>query len=224
MNGMIAWWAKNPIAANLLMVAIIVTGIFGFFNLDREIVPRPKVSQIEVSSAWQGASPRDVQEQIITRIEEAVADLDGVDFLEARAFEGGGRVTIKTKVNVDFDKMLDDVKTRVDGINNLPPDAFRLTVRRSEVEIDYMYMALYGKMDRLNLQLIADDIRDEMARLYGGELTQDITQLDREITIEIAEDKLRQFGLTFQQVASAISGASVNLSAGEVYGRNAFHQ
>ena len=216
MRGLIAWWAKNPVAANLLMLAIIVIGLFGFFKLEREIFPGIKINEIRVESAWQGASPRDIQEQIITRIEEAVYDIDGIDYIQAIAFEGGGRVTVKTKVNVEFDQMLDEIKSRVDGINNLPPDAFRLTVRRSPVEIDYMYMALHGDMDRLSLQLIADDVRDEMAELFGGELTQDITRLDREITIEIAEEKLRQFGLTFQQVASAISGASVNLSAGEV--------
>ena len=216
MRGFIAWWAKNPVAANLLMVAIIVVGLFGFFKLEREIFPGIKVNEILVESGWQGASPRDMQEQIITRVEEAVYDIDGIDYIQAIAFEGGGRVTIKTKVNADFDDMLDEIKSRVDGINNLPPDAFRLTVRRSPVEIDYMYMALHGDMDRLSLQVIADDVRDEMAALFGGELTQDITKLDREITIEISEDKLRQFGLTFQQVASAISGASVNLSAGEV--------
>ncbi|MCF6221826.1 MAG: efflux RND transporter permease subunit [Robiginitomaculum sp.] len=216
MRGLIAWWAKNPVAANLLMLAIIFVGLFGFFNLEREIFPGIKVNEIQVQSTWQGASPRDMQEQIITRIEEAVYDLDGIDNIQAIAFEGGGRVTIKTKVNADFDRLLDEIKTRVDGIINLPPDAFRPTVRRTPVEIDYMYMALHGDMNRLDLQLIADDVRREMAELFGGELTQDITRLDREITIEISEDKLRQFGLTFQQVATAISGASVNLSAGEV--------
>jgi len=216
MRGLIAWWAKNSVAANLLMFAIIVVGVFGFFKLEREIFPGIKANEIQVSASWQGASPRDVQEQMITRIEEAVYDIDGIDNIQALAFEGGGRVTIKTKITADFDAMLDEVKARVDGINNLPPDAFRPTVRRTPVEIQYMFLALHGDMDRLELQLIADDVRDEMAALFGGELTQDITRIDREIIIEISEEKLRQFNLTFQQVATAISGASVNLSAGEV--------
>ncbi len=216
MRGLIAWWAKNSVAANLLMVAIIVVGLFGFFNLEREILPGIKANEIQVETSWQGASPRDVQEQMITRIEEAVYDIDGIDNIQALAFEGGGRVTIKTKISADFDALLDEVKARVDGINNLPPDAFRPTVRRTPIEIQYMFLALHGDMERLDLQLIADDVRDEMAALFGGELTQDITRIDREITIEISEEKLRQFNLTFQQVATAISGASVNLSAGEV--------
>jgi multidrug efflux pump subunit AcrB len=216
MRGLIAWWAKNAVAANLLMFSIIVVGLFGFFKLEREILPGIKVNEIQVESAWQGASPRDVQEQIITRIEAAVYDIDGIDNIQAQAFEGGGRVTIKTKVTADFNFMLDEVKARVDGIQNLPPDAFRLTVKRTPVQIQYMFLALHGDMDRLELQLIADDVRAEMAALFGGELTQDITRIDREITIEISEEKLRQFKLTFQQVATAITGASVNLSAGEV--------
>ncbi|MBL4853861.1 MAG: efflux RND transporter permease subunit [Robiginitomaculum sp.] len=216
MQGLIAWWAKNSVAANLLMIAIIITGIFGFLILEREIFPGAKSSEIRVESVWQGASPRDMQEQIITRIEEAVHDIDGIDHLEAVAFEGGGRVMIKTKSNADFDQILDTVKTRVDGITNLPPDAFSLTVRRTNIQIQYMFMALHGDMDRLRLQAIADDVRDEMAGLFGGELTEAMARLPYEITIEIAEEKLRQFNLTFQQVATAISGASISQSAGEV--------
>ena len=151
MRGLIAWWAKNSVAANLLMFAIIVVGIFGFFKLEREILPGIKANEIQVEASWQGASPRDVQEQMITRIEEAVYDIDGIDNIQATAFEGGGRVSIKTKINADFDFLLDEVKARVDGINNLPPDAFRPTVRRTPVEIQYMFLALHGDMERLEL-------------------------------------------------------------------------
>jgi len=216
MQGLIAWWTKNSVAANLLMLTIIIAGIFGFIRLEREIFPGAKTNEIQVRSVWQGASPRDMQEQIITRIEEAVYDIDGIDFLEAQATEGGGRVTIQTKSNADFDQILDTVKSRIDGITNLPPDAFRLTVRRTNIQIQYMFIALHGDMDRLRLQAIADDIRDEMAGLFGGELTGTMARLNYEITIEISEDKLRQFGLTFQQVATAITGSSISQSAGEV--------
>ncbi|MEE9273411.1 MAG: efflux RND transporter permease subunit [Robiginitomaculum sp.] len=216
MRALIAWWAKNPIAANLLMATVIISGYIGYNKLNRQTFPEISINEIQIVSIWNGASPRDLQDQIITRIEEVVHNIDGIDYIKASVREGRGTVTIKTKVNVDFDKILDEVKVRVDSINNLPPDAFRITVKRQTPQIPYMFLALHGDIDRITLQELGDDIRDEMAQLPGGDLTQDITRLNREITIEISEEKLRQFGLNFQQISRAISGSSVNLSAGVI--------
>ncbi|PHR61545.1 MAG: RND transporter [Robiginitomaculum sp.] len=216
MKGLVAWWAKNGVAANLLMIAIILMGAVGFNKLDREFFPTLTVNGMTVAMGWQGASPSDVEEQIITRIEDAIAGLDGIDYIESRASEGRGAVNIRTKVRADYDKLLDEVKNRIDGINNFPPDAYRPTVQRWEQRADYMYMALHGDMDRLTLQRLTNDIRDEMAKIPGGQLTSDISKLEEEVTIEITEEALRRYGLTFREVAAAISGSSVNLSAGTV--------
>ena len=218
MKNLISWWVKNSIAANLLMVAIFLMGIYGFFKLEREFIPAPKVTTISVSGSWLGASPIDIQEQIISRIEQSIEGIDGVNYIEARAREGNGTVTVHVLVTANFDRVLDEVKARVDGINNLPPDAFRLTTRRGDFEIDYLYMALYGETgtDRKVLQRLAVDIEKEMAKLPGGELTQMITKLEEEITIEISETDLRRFNLTFSDVAREISASSLNSSSGEV--------
>ncbi len=216
MNGLIAWWARNSVAANLLMVAIVLMGIVGFGKLEREFFPSLTVNQINISMAWQGAGPKDIEEQILTRIEDAVSDLDGIDYIESFAFEGSGSVVVTTKVRADYDKLLNDIKVRIDGINQFPPDAFKPSVTRGDRKADYMYIALYGDLDQVQLQDMARQIRNEMAKLPGGELTTQPGDLDAEIAIEINEDNLRRFGLTFSQVAQAISGSSVNLSAGTV--------
>ena len=218
MKSFISWWVKNAIAANLLMVAIFLMGIYGFFKMEREFIPAPKVTTISISGTWLGASPNDIQEQIISRIEKSIEGIDGINFIEANAREGFGSVSVNVLVTADYDRVLDQVKSRVDGINNLPPDAFRLITRRGDFEIDYMYMALYGPIgtDRKQLQRLAIDLEKEMAKLPGGELTQMITKLEEEISIEISETDLRRFDLTFSQVSAAISGTSLNSSSGEV--------
>ena len=216
MRGLVAWWAKNGVAANLLMIAIILMGFVGFFKLEREFFPTTTINGMTVSIGWQGASPSDVEEQLVTRIEDAITGIDGIDYIEATAREGSGSVNIRTKVRADYDKILDEVKARIDGINNFPPDAFKATVTRWDARADYMYLALHGDVDRLTLQRLTNDIRAEMAKIPGGELVQDISKLEEEVTIEISEEALRRYGLTFQQVATAISGTSVNLSAGSV--------
>ena len=107
MKSIVAWFARNPVAANLLMVAMFVGGIFGYNSLEREFIPQTTINGMTVSISWPGASPRDVEEQLIVRIEEAVDGLDGIDYIEATASEGNGRVNIRTKLNIDYEKMFD---------------------------------------------------------------------------------------------------------------------
>jgi len=216
MKGLIAWFVKNPVAANLLMVAMFVCGIFGYFNLEREFLPSATANGMTVNVVWNGASPRDVNEQIVTRVEEAVDGLDGIDYIEANAREGGAEITIRTKLGIDYEKAIDEVKSRVDAIQNLPPDSFRPQVTRWDVRPSVMFLALYGQVDRLTLQRAGNDMRLKLTQLPGLQLTQQITKIPEQVTIEISEDALLRYNLTFRQVSEAISGTSVNLSAGTV--------
>jgi len=142
--------------------------------------------------------------------------LDGLDYIEANAREGGATINIRTKLGIDYDKLLEEVKNRVDGIQNLPPDAFRPQVFRWDARPDMFYLALYGQEDRLTLQREANKLRLKITQLSGLQLTQQISKLPEQVTIEISEEALRRFNLTFSQVSQAISGTSINLSAGNV--------
>lgn len=216
MKKLIAYFVRNPVAANLLMFLMVVGGIYGYLNLQREFIPQTTINGMSVSVSWPGASPRDVEQQLVVRIEEAVDGLDGIDYIEGNAREGSANVNIRTKIGVDYEKMLDQVKARVDGIQNLPPDAFRPQVFRWDARADIMYLALYGDMDRLNLQREATQLRQELSKLPGLQLTEQVSKIEEQVTIEISEEALRRYGLTFSQVSQAISAASVNLSAGTV--------
>ena len=216
MKSIIAWFVRNPVAANLLMLTMFATGIFGYNTLEREFIPQTTINGMTVNVSWPGASPRDVEEQLVVRIEEAVDGLDGIDYIEGNAREGSGSVNIRTKLGVDYEKMLDEIKARVDTIRNLPPDSFRPEVFRWDARVDIMYLALHGDVDRLTLQRAATDLRLELTKLSGLQLTEQISKLPEQVTIEISEDKLRQYNLTFSQVSDAISRSSVNLSAGTV--------
>jgi len=216
MRNLIAWFVKNPVAANLMMLAMFTVGIFGYVGMEREFFPQTTINGMTVNVSWPGASPRDVEEQLVVRIEEAVDGLDGIDYIEGNARESSGSVNIRTKLGVDYEKMLDQVKARVDAIQNLPPDAFRPQIFRWDARADYMYMALHGDVDRLTLQRAANELRLELTKLPGMQLTEQLSKLPEQVTIEISEDALRQYNLTFSQVAQAISGSSINLSAGTV--------
>ncbi|MEO0786456.1 MAG: efflux RND transporter permease subunit, partial [Pseudomonadota bacterium] len=118
MNGIVAWFARNAIAANLLMAVAFIGGIFSFFSMERELFPTVAVAGATVSVAWPGASPAESEEQLILRIEESVADLDGIDRITSIAREGGAIVNIKGRDDLDMDKFIRDVERRVNQINN----------------------------------------------------------------------------------------------------------
>lgn len=216
MKQLISYFVRNPVAANLLMVLMFIGGIWGYMSLEREFIPQTTINGMSVNVSWPGASPRDVEQQLVVRIEEAVDGLDGIDYIEGSAREGSANVNIRTKINVDYEKMLDEVNARVDSIQNLPPDAFRPQVYRWDARADIMYLALYGDMDRLTLQREATELRQELSKLPGLQLTEQVSKQEEQVTIEVSEEALRRYGLTFSQVSTAISGASVNLSAGTV--------
>lgn len=217
MTGLISWWARNPVAANLLMVACIIGGIIGFTRIEREVFPSIAFSAVSVSVTWPGAAPQEMENQVILRIEEAVADVDGVDEISAVAFEGSGSVTINAMEGVDINSFLDEVKSRVDGISTFPVDAFPPVVREVEFNDDAIYIGVYGDVTELELFRIAQMVRDELAVLPGSSpMVRVMDGRSEEISIEVSETQLQRYGLTFDDVARAVRGGSINQSAGTV--------
>ena len=215
-NGIIAWWARNSVAANLLMIMAIVFGILGFSRLEQEVFPSADFNGASVSISWPGASPTDVEEQIVTRLEEVLADLDGLKRMEGTAREGVGYVNLESFNDYDIDKFIDEVKLRIDTLNNLPQASFPPQVQRWKQTQPYFGIAIHGDTDRMTLKRTADDLRDRIATLNGGELAEVWGVLDEEVSIEISEVALRRYNLTFSDVADAVRRSSVNSSGGKI--------
>ncbi len=216
MMGMVSWFARNAVAANLLMIVAFLGGIYGYNKMEREMFPVVAVAGASVSVTWNGASPQDVEEQIITRIEEAVADIDGLDRITSIGRESFGVVNIRGRDDIDMVEFIDEIKLRVDQINNLPQAAFRPQVTRWEQRDWYFGMAVNGDVDQLTLKRVADDVRDDIAEISGGELALVEAVLPEEVSIEVSEEALRRYNLSFSDVARAIRQTSLNSSGGQV--------
>ncbi len=217
MNGSIAWWARNPIAANLLLLAIIIAGAMAYFQIEREVFPSADFNGATVSVAWPGASPQEIEEQIILRIEEAISGIDGIKHIESTAQENSASINIEGLDEGDATKLLNDVKNRVDGISTLPRDSFPPVVSQWRNQNGAVFMALYGDMEERELTRLARDIKDELAQLPNGSPLVDLWGArQEEVSVEISEEALRRYGLTFDDVARAIRGSSLNLAAGQV--------
>lgn len=217
MHGLISWWSKNGVAANLLMIAIFITGMLAFLRIEREVFPSATFNGATVSVIWQGASPRDVEEQIIFRIEEAISDVDGIEHVEATAREGIATVNIEGSDSVDQTRFLNEIKNRVDGISTFPTDAFPPVVQLWRNEDGAMFMGVYGDLTERELNRLVRDLRDELAQVPGGSPLINIWGDSREeVSIEVSEEALRRYNLTFDDVARAVRGSSINLSGGQV--------
>lgn len=216
MFGMVSWFARNTVAANLLMVIAFIGGVLGFNSMERELFPVVPVAGASITMTWNGASPQDVEEQIITRIEESVADIDGLDRITSIARESFAIVNVRGRDDIDMQEFIDEIKLRVDQINNLPQAAFQPQVTRWEQRDWFFGMAVHGDVDALTLKRVADDIRDDIAEIQGGELAVVDAILAEEVSIEISENALRQYNLSFSEVARAVRQSSLNSSGGQI--------
>jgi multidrug efflux pump subunit AcrB len=183
------------------MVVAFIGGTFGFLSLEKEAFPSADFNGASVSIAWPGASPQDVEDQIVVRLEEVVADIDGLKRLTGVAREGVGYVNLQTELDVDVDEFVDEVKRRVDTISNLPQSSFPPQVSRWSANNQFMGLALHGNVDPGTLDYYADEMRDRIALLEGGELAQVQGTLGEEVSIEsfIIMDSILHFTSKFNE-------------------------
>lgn len=216
MNKLIKWFVDNPIAANFLMLAMIIGGVLSYGSIKKETFPRYEGNNISISMVYPGAASSEVEQQIVVRIEEAIADLPGIFQITSQSSQGYGRVNVQVTEGFDVRELLSDIKGRVDAINTFPASAERPIIQQEIYREFLMWMAIYGDVDRRVLKDLAYQIRDEMAVLEGISEVQ-ITGLKQdEVSIEISEENLRRYNLSFNEVAEAIRQSSVNVPAGTI--------
>lgn len=218
MRAITQWWASNPVAANLLMIILLIGGLVSYAQIEREIEPYVEFPGASTYVAWPGASPQDVEEQIIVRMEEALSVVEGVNRMWSFAGEGGGSVTVVGKNATDEAKLMADVKRAVDAINSFPPAAERpqINVFRNQQEMIRLAVSGDETVPERVLKRYAEQVRREVALLGHIPSVGLFGVRAEEVSIEVSEEALRQFGLTFSDVAEAVRGRSVNTSSGQI--------
>ncbi|MET4161854.1 multidrug efflux pump subunit AcrB [Marinobacterium sp. MBR-111] len=214
---MIAWFARNHVAANLLMVTILFTGLMSLkYNIPLEVFPSFETDTISVNVSLRGATPEDAELSLATRVEEAVSDLEGVKQINSRSVEGGATITIEVDSGYDARELLADVKSRVDEIGTFPSEADQPVISLATFKRDVITVAVAGELSEQELRGYAERVRDDLLRTSG------ITQVELdgvrnyEIAIELSQDQLRAYDLTLSEVAERIGNSSLDLSAGNI--------
>ncbi len=216
MSKIIQWFIDNTVASNLLMIIILLGGLVGAGEVQKEVFPSTSTQVIRVSMSYPGAAPSEVETQICIRIEEAIADLNGIDEISSEANQGFGSTNIQVIEGYDVAKLLNEIKSRIDAIITFPADVERPIVTQIERRPPLMFIALYGEVGEPALKVVAEAVRDDLALVEGvSEVTINGVR-DEELAIEVSEETLRRYNLSFDEVASAIKKSSLNIPAGVI--------
>jgi len=216
MNNIIEWWARNKVAANLLMFGIFMAGYFAFTSMEKELDPQVRFPGLQIAVAWPGASPVEVEEQIVARIEESVRDLDNIEWVRSFAGEGSAEIYILAEEKVDFTQFMNDVKIRVDSISSFPRDIEPPRVQQWVNRDEMIRVAVHGDLGERGLKRLAEKLRREAAQLPSVNIVELFGVRREEVSIEVSENSLRRYDLSFSQVADAIRGSSLNSSGGTI--------
>lgn len=214
-TGLIAFFANNSVAANLIMMFIVIMGIFSYFTIQRQMFPNIEINYINVSAVYRGASPQEIEESILIKIEEAIKDITEIKKATSRAFRGSGRITLEIEKDKELTEVLDKVKARVDSIATFPADMEPPNISQVEFRQDVIEMSLVGDLPISDLKPIAKQIEDELLQLSNVSLVS-LDAPEDEIAIEIDPDTLRKYNLTIADVTAAIRRFSANISAGQL--------
>lgn len=216
MNASIRWFVTNPVAANLLMIIILVGGFFGAYGIGKEVFPSISFNYITVNMPYPGAGPKEVEEQIVVRIEEAIYNLEGIKSLSSEARKGRGSVTVEIDTNYEMTKMLNDIKSRVDAVTTFPRDAERPIVTEVVEREEVIRIALFGDAEERVLKEYGERVRDDLAALRDIDFVEVWGVRQPQVDIELSEIDMRRYGLSFDDVVSAIRRTSLNLPAGTI--------
>ena len=216
MNGSIGWFARNSVAANLLMAFLVCGGVLAAFNLTSDIFPEITLDRVQIEVPYLGAAPEEVEEAVNVRIEEAIQGIDGIKQIISTADEGTGNVLVEVELGADVRRVLDDIKTRVDAIDTFPEETEKPIIRELINRNQVIDLAVSGSADEFALKAAANRIRDELAAIPTISLVEITSARPYEISIEVSETVLRRHGLTFDQVADAVRRSSLDLPGGSV--------
>jgi multidrug efflux pump subunit AcrB len=208
MRGIIPWFARNSVAANLLLILIISLGLMQMGKLRKEAFPSLSPNSLTVSVTYDSGSAQQSEEGLAIKIEEELEDVLGIKTITSSSTTTGATVTIEMKDDYDLDTLLRDVKAKVDAISNFPTDADKPVIEKAEREEHALWLQLYGEVGRHTLQTLAEELKDDLLANANVNRVEISGDLDPMISVEIDEVQLQSYGLSLSDVEDAINNES----------------
>jgi preprotein translocase subunit SecF len=216
MKGLVAYFVKYPILANILIALTVIGGVVSFLNTKMSFFPTAKDRVINISVAYPGASPEEMEEGVTTKIEESLKSTAGIDEITSTSAENSASISILTLDNYDIDEIYTEVKNAVDGISSFPAGAEKPIIFKQRQRSTAQWLGLTGDVSLKTLKQYAEGIEDDL--LASGVISQvNVSGFPPlEISIEVPEETLRRYNLTFDQVVNAVRLNNRDISAGSI--------
>ncbi|MFV1957925.1 MAG: efflux RND transporter permease subunit [Planctomycetota bacterium] len=211
---------RNPVAVNLLMWAVVAAGAWSWFHLTREFFPRTSSEKILITVPYPGATPEDVEKSVTRPIEREIENVEDVDRIEARVFEGLTLLTVELAEGADRTRVLEDLRAELDRVKpNLPDGAEEPEIAEARPRIPAIALVLHGTVPEGVLHDAVIRVRDDLLDLDEVSTVVIGGFRDREILIEILPERLETEGLTFEEVGRAVTRGNLDLPGGQLKGR-----
>ncbi|WP_318520786.1 efflux RND transporter permease subunit [Photobacterium leiognathi] len=215
-KGLIAWFAHNHVAANLLMLVVMLGGLFSISLINKEIFPAFALNRIMISASYPGASPEDIEQSINVKIEQSLDNVKNIKRIRSVASQGSASLTLELESEADLEQVLDDVKQQIEAISTFPVNMETPLVKRAEFTSNVVFISLYGNLNERQLKEYAKQVRDDILQQTDASDVVVSGVKDYEIAIDVSENALRKYGLTFEQVAQVAQLRSIDLPGGMI--------
>lgn len=220
MRSILKYFIDNPIAGNLLMFALLLAGVFGLYNMRSTYFPEVESRIISIQTILLGASPEEIEEGIINKIEENLKGVTGLEQITSVSSENSGNITVEILPNEDIDVKLQDVKNAVDQISSFPTAMEPPVVYKRETIGDAITFAVSGDVDLKTLKTFARRIEDDLLSMDGLSQVTLSGFPEEEIEITFREADLRAYQLNFTQAANAVRNENLEVSGGSIKGQD----
>jgi multidrug efflux pump subunit AcrB len=212
----IHYFIKHSVITNWIMILICIAGIFALFNLNKRINPKIEGRDVEIDLPYPGASALEVEEGIVTKIEENLRGIEGIEKILSTSRDGYGNLNVEISEGHDMNKALQEIKNSVNSINSYPSGAEKPVVYQSTHWNRAIMLSIYGPEDLFTLKKIVEEFRDDLLR------TGKISSINmwgtpaREFSIEVTPENLIRYKLTINDISQAIRNSNLNISSGSV--------
>ncbi|MDD8060173.1 MULTISPECIES: efflux RND transporter permease subunit [Shewanella] len=216
-TGAIAWFARNSVASNLLLIGIIVVGLFSLNSLRKEAFPSLEPDRVTVSVTYDSGDPVLAEEGIAIKIEDALETVPGIKRITSTSNANGSSVIIEKTSSYDLDTLLTDIKTNVDAIYNFPSEAENPVIDKMRMQDHALWIEIYGDTDRTTLQALAEQLKSDLLSQDAIHDLEIKAKAEPMISIEVDEAKLQAYGLTLESVANAVNAESATSISTSLY-------
>jgi multidrug efflux pump subunit AcrB len=215
-QGLIAYFVRHPVAANLLMLLIVCMGALSYQSIQRQTFPVSDNHKITIKATHLGASVKEIEENILLKIEQALKPQIGIKRVLSTAIPSQAKVEVELNSGEDITAKLDEIKLKLDSIASFPIDMEPLLIFENKQQQRALSIVVSGLSDPLLLKKLGNEIKTELLQLKDISHVNLSAMPDYEVSIEISPTKLREFNLSLSHVVQAIQSHSNNLSAGHI--------